>query len=72
MRGLSHVDGNEFEREGANVFRVIAADERLHGPAEIATIAHHARDGEDWGRARACGYLRSRLGTDGYFLLMEN
>jgi hypothetical protein len=49
---LSQLDGGEFERKVASVFKIIAAEETFHGPAEIFAIARHAESEADWGRAR--------------------
>lgn len=50
---LSRLDGGEFERKIASVFRIIADEEIPHGPLEIHSIARHARSESDWQRARA-------------------
>lgn len=43
--------GSHLERRVAEVFRAIHADEVVHGPGEIHTIARLARNPHDWDRA---------------------
>jgi len=50
---LSHLDGGELERKIASVFKIIAAEEILHGPMAIYTIAHFTKSEADWQRAKA-------------------
>lgn len=49
---LSQIEGGELEQDMASVFARIAAEEILHGPMEIYTIANHARSEADWDRAQ--------------------
>lgn len=49
---LSQLDGGEFERKIASVFKIIAAEEALHGPLEIHALARHAKSKADWERVR--------------------
>jgi hypothetical protein len=49
---LSQLDGGGLERRIATIFKLIAEDEKAHGPMEIYTIARCARNSEDWRRAR--------------------
>jgi hypothetical protein len=49
---LARLEGGEFERRAAAVFRVIWDDEIVHGPGEIHTIGRLATTAADWERAR--------------------
>lgn len=62
-RAIGALDGGPFERRMATVFRAIHDDEIFHGPAEIRTLARHARDAADWGDAAdmVCRIGRQRL-----------
>jgi len=48
---LSQLDGGKFERRLAAIFKVIAADERSHGPMEIYAIARSTKSEQDWQKA---------------------
>ncbi len=48
---LTRVEGGEFERRIAAAFRVILADEVIHGPGQIHELARLSRDEATWQRA---------------------
>lgn len=48
---LTRVEGGEFERRIVEAFRVILADEVIHGPGQIHALAQLSRDEDTWQRA---------------------
>ena len=64
-REIGRLDGTPFDRRMAAAFRAILADEVLHGPAEIRTIAARAAGAADWDHAadlvRRIGRQRLRM-----------
>ena len=64
-REIGRLDGGPFERRMAAAFREIHADEVLHRPAEIHTVARHAGAAADWEHAtdmvRSIGRQRLRM-----------
>jgi hypothetical protein len=49
---LSQLDGGEFERKVASVFKIIASEEAFHGPPEIHVLARHTKSEAEWERVR--------------------
>ena len=49
---LSRFTGDAFAQRVAAVFAVIYGDEIEHGPAQLAVIARHAENADDWERAK--------------------
>jgi hypothetical protein len=62
-RVISQLEGGAFERRLAEIFKVIHADEIVHGPMAIHTIAAHAHSVHAWQTVTAivCELSRQRL-----------
>ncbi len=73
---LTRVQGGEFEQRIADAFRVILADEIIHGPGQIHALARFPLDEESWERARemvvAIGRQRLRMRNEMFSFPLED